>query len=241
MTTSAIETSVNQAMLADAQQALNDFQKGLDGKKFKTNQAIIEQRESKAYGKKLAFFFEGFNGMVYIAKGSNDFVAMGFVGRTVKPVFNYLFSSESKMIDFIRTWAQRNLLSAQNKAQRKEEQKALQNEIEKFVKVGDVFVSSWGYEQTNIDYYQVVGIKGKSTLTLREISAEVVESTHYDAGRKVPSKDNFIGEAFDKRANIYKIGNNVNVRVSLNSFSSASLKQPEADGSYKSDYFSSYY
>ncbi|MBR7559206.1 hypothetical protein KC218_21900, partial [Mycobacterium tuberculosis] len=28
MTTSAIETSVNQAMLADAQQALNDFQKG---------------------------------------------------------------------------------------------------------------------------------------------------------------------------------------------------------------------
>lgn len=145
MTTSAIETSVNQAMLADAQQALNDFQKGLDGKKFKTNQAIIEQRESKAYGKKLAFFFEGFNGMVYIAKGSNDFVAMGFVGRTVKPVFNYLFSSESKMIDFIRTWAQRNLLSAQNKAQRKEEQKALQNEIEKFVKVGDVFVSSWGY------------------------------------------------------------------------------------------------
>ena len=123
----------------------------------------------------------------------------------------------------------------------KEEQKALQNEIEKFVKVGDVFVSSWGYEQTNIDYYQVVGIKGKSTLTLREISAEVVETTHYDAGRKVPSKDNFIGEAFDKRANIYKIGNNVNVRVSLNSFSSASLKQPEVDGSYKSDYFSSYY
>ena len=98
------------------------------------------------------------------------------------------------------------------------------------VKAGDIFVSSWGYEQTNIDYYQVVGIKDKSTLTLREIGAKVVESIGYGTGRKVPSKDNFIGEAFDKRANIYKIGNNVNVRVSLNSFSSASLKQPEVDG-----------
>ena len=27
------------------------------------------------------------------------------------------------------------------------------------VEVGDVFVDSWGYEQTNIDFYQVVALK----------------------------------------------------------------------------------
>lgn len=29
-------------------------------------------------------------------------------------------------------------------------------------KVGDVLVSSWGYEQTNIDYYQVVSVTAKN-------------------------------------------------------------------------------
>ncbi|QCR87204.1 hypothetical protein FEF33_14485 (plasmid) [Moraxella osloensis] len=108
------------------------------------------------------------------------------------------------------------------------------------VKAGDVFVSSWGYEQTNIDYYQVVGIKDKSTLTLREIGAKVVESIGYGTGRKVPSKDDFIGEEFDTRAIIYQNGDKVNVRVRLDAFSLAALKQPEDDGSYKPDYYCSY-
>ena len=37
------------------------------------------------------------------------------------------------------------------------------------VKVGDVFVDSWGWEQTNIDFYQVVGLRGKSSVELRPI------------------------------------------------------------------------
>jgi hypothetical protein len=32
------------------------------------------------------------------------------------------------------------------------------------VKVGDIFASSWGYDQTNVDFYEVVGVtaSGKS-------------------------------------------------------------------------------
>ncbi|EHV76870.1 hypothetical protein ECDEC7A_3317 [Escherichia coli DEC7A] len=29
------------------------------------------------------------------------------------------------------------------------------------VSVGDVFVSSWGYEQTNVNFYQVISVHGK--------------------------------------------------------------------------------
>lgn len=29
------------------------------------------------------------------------------------------------------------------------------------IKVGDFFVSSWGYDQTNIDFYKVVGVTAK--------------------------------------------------------------------------------
>ena len=36
------------------------------------------------------------------------------------------------------------------------------------VSVGDVFVSSWGYEQTNVTFYQVLSVHGKKTVTVRE-------------------------------------------------------------------------
>ena len=35
------------------------------------------------------------------------------------------------------------------------------------VRLGDIFYTEWGYEQTNIDFYQVVALKGKHTITLR--------------------------------------------------------------------------
>ena len=34
------------------------------------------------------------------------------------------------------------------------------------VSVGDVFVSSWGYEQTNVNFYQVISVHGKKTVTV---------------------------------------------------------------------------
>ena len=42
-------------------------------------------------------------------------------------------------------------------------------------KVGDVLESSWGYEQTNIDLYQVIALNGKSMVTVRAINLPVKE------------------------------------------------------------------
>lgn len=39
------------------------------------------------------------------------------------------------------------------------------------VKVGHVFVSQWGYEQTNVTFYQVISLHGKQTVCVREIGA----------------------------------------------------------------------
>lgn len=41
--------------------------------------------------------------------------------------------------------------------------------------VGDILVCSWGYDQTNIDYYQVVGVT-KSSVKIREILKTRLES-----------------------------------------------------------------
>ena len=40
------------------------------------------------------------------------------------------------------------------------------------VHLGDIFYSSWGYDQTNVDFYQVVALKGKHTIVLRRNKAK---------------------------------------------------------------------
>ena len=45
------------------------------------------------------------------------------------------------------------------------------------VKVGDLFYMSWGYEQTNVDFYQVVALAGNSSVRVREVHPEMISET----------------------------------------------------------------
>ena len=38
------------------------------------------------------------------------------------------------------------------------------------VKVGDLFYCSWGYEQTNVDFFQVISLVGESSVRIREVA-----------------------------------------------------------------------
>lgn len=49
------------------------------------------------------------------------------------------------------------------------------------VKVGDIFCYSWGYEQSNINYFQVVALKGTKQVVIREIGYEITETTGYES------------------------------------------------------------
>lgn len=43
------------------------------------------------------------------------------------------------------------------------------------VKVGDYFSISWGYEQTNVDFFQVIALVGESSVRIREVNPPIVE------------------------------------------------------------------
>lgn len=43
------------------------------------------------------------------------------------------------------------------------------------VKVGDVFHMSWGYEQTNADFFQVVALCGDSSVRVVEVNPEIID------------------------------------------------------------------
>lgn len=43
------------------------------------------------------------------------------------------------------------------------------------VKVGDIFEASWGYEQTNVNFFQVVALVGESSVRVREVCLKPID------------------------------------------------------------------
>lgn len=77
------------------------------------------------------------------------------------------------------------------------------------VNVGDIFVCSWGYDQTNIDYYKVLEVKNKSV-----VIAEVAQTRNYTGhmqGTCMPVVDSVVGQPLTKRIGGY--GNSVSLKM----------------------------
>lgn len=92
------------------------------------------------------------------------------------------------------------------------------------VEVGSIFVSSWGYEQTNVDFYQVTR-KTEKTITLREIKQLTCE-TAWCQHEVYPIKDAFeerpiLFPAKGKRCKM--LGYSDRPMVSLTSYANAYL------------------
>ena len=70
------------------------------------------------------------------------------------------------------------------------------------VSIGDVFVNSWGYDQTNIDFYQVVKIT-PAMVTIRQVDKKTVKSTPH-ADYVVPKPGVFKGLPMRKKVQEYQ-------------------------------------
>jgi hypothetical protein len=64
-------------------------------------------------------------------------------------------------------------------------------------KVGDVLYTSWGYDQTNIDFYEVMAVKGQSC-TIAKIGQRVVGGGR-GSDEVVAARGQFIGKPMTKR------------------------------------------
>lgn len=77
--------------------------------------------------------------------------ATAYRGKAVKCEWSYYFGSEQRRAARVQEFIASVAASVAHKAKRQAERKAFQHTLQ----VGDVLESSWGYDQTNIDYYQV--------------------------------------------------------------------------------------
>ena len=93
--------------------------------------------------------------------------------------------------------------------------------LEKTLKEGDILVSSWGYDQTNIDYYKIVR-KSAGSVWIQKLKKQYLEQTGWAHYKVVPT-DEFATEKQLMRR--YKTGE----WVSVDSCSSARLWDGKPD------------
>lgn len=116
--------------------------------------------------------------------------AMAFTARAQRPVFHQFFATPAA-----REKAVRDFLA--NQRAKIEARKQRQATPAAFV-VGDLLSSSWGYDQTNVDFYEVVKVAG-AWVTVRKV-AQVAEQTGHDMGRCAPQSGDFVGEPIRRLA-----------------------------------------
>lgn len=66
------------------------------------------------------------------------------------------------------------------------------------VQVGDIFYDSWGYDQTNIDFYEVVALVGKSSVKVQQLNQDTRE-TGFMCGPTTPICGSYQGQPELKR------------------------------------------
>lgn len=118
--------------------------------------------------------------MVWKPKGKNPFV-------------NTWFPDHEKRQQYLDRIMAGHDEHKQRMSEWKEKRKGTPEDLEK-VRPGDIFAWSWGYDQTNLDFYQVVERNGKK-LTLREIAQETVPGSEgFMSDSRTPVKDQFLAD-----------------------------------------------
>lgn len=109
------------------------------------------------------------------------------------PAWRFYFSKpeqrDAKVAAFLASQAAR----AQEQAARR--QKSSDGHT---LEVGHVFYNSWGYEQTNIDFYQVVRVT-RCGVFVRPVKSKQTDTTGWLTGKVVPDIGNFSGPETFKR------------------------------------------
>lgn len=176
--------SSNAIPVSNAKQAeVNELRKAFVGQKYEVK-----------------FTDDSLNVIVFLQITESGMVYMiGFSGKRAKPDFHLRFRSIEHADSYHESWHKGLVSRATVKAERKAE-KAAKSAQPHPLALGDVLVSSWGYEQTNYDYYQVTRLVGKQSVEIRELARQAAESG-FMQGDCVPVKGVFKGEPMVKRVN----------------------------------------
>lgn len=166
-------------------------------------------------------YYEG--SLVFTAKDGSVFyvslemlVCKAYRAKAKKPFMNYRY----RTVERLKMAVAENINSCnkrfESKLQQKEQQKERLAKFRDELEVGTILYTCWGYEQTNVEFYQVVSKKG-AFCEVREI-AKRSHDTAYMQSEVSPKPNEFIGEAVRKKIQDGYIMINSHIRATPLSF-----------------------
>lgn len=126
------------------------------------------------------------------------FIFIAYRGRSTKAVINRHFKSLEELNRcyhmFVNKAMETNRISS-------DREKRQQEKNERDIKPGAIFYTSWGYEQTNVEFFQIIDVKGTKVL-VREIDQDK-QYDDMDRGTTSGIKDSFKSEIISLRIGRY--------------------------------------
>lgn len=124
--------------------------------------------------------------VVYLYEKFEACYAIAFEGKKHKPTFHLIFGKPENRPKRIAQFFERVQADETRLTARKAKENAPHN-----IEVGHIFATAWGYDQTNVNFYQVVELKGKRTAILRELN-QINNATLDMQGTCTPALDSFL-------------------------------------------------
>jgi hypothetical protein len=113
--------------------------------------------------------------------------AMAYAGTAYKPAFHFRFADEARRAEYVSQWLKAQREACERRAARQQARKVAKHTLSR----GDVVYTSWGYDQTNVDFYQVVRVVSDKSVELRQIAQDTTEDG-FMCGSTVALKDQFL-------------------------------------------------
>lgn len=110
-----------------------------------------------------------------------------------KMVFGYRFRTEAERDNYVTKFKAGLEKAEADKATMKAKKSSYRQDFVNPYKVGDLFNDTWGWEQTNQDFYQVVAV-GPRSVKIRRIGAITVETPHWCQAIVKADPDRFLDD-----------------------------------------------
>lgn len=132
---------------------------------------------------------------IQVYSDSKTLCAIGYSGKSLKPNFHIKYRTLESMTESINVWVNKIIEFAERKISEKQKRAELQKNLvaADHYKIGDILYNSWGWEQTNIEFYQVTEVL-KKKIRVARISKYLTDEKigGYDSGKVMPNKDTFL-------------------------------------------------
>jgi hypothetical protein len=144
---------------------------------------------------------QGTDAAIWTYETNGVLYAIAFAGKQSKPLWHHRFRNDQDRQRYIDTTLEKRKYVVEHKQKKLDERKNFQHDY----KEGDILYSSWGYDQTNIDWYEVTKVVGKQ-IEIRPIAGKQVGGGGGRGTDEVmPVPGHFTGPAVRKTPNQWGI------------------------------------